>query len=1075
MKSLFKLLLVLSGLLVVTLIAVTVTLVSLDPNDHKDWISEQAFKKTGRTLSLEGDIDVTYYPWLGVEVNKLTVGNAAGFGDAPFLQADYIKLRVKLMPMLKDRYEVDTVSVRGAVINLAKNKEGISNWDDLIAEEKKDDTAAFPLAAVVLGGVDVQKASLNWSDASTDTQYKISNMDIKTDALTYGEPIKLSLGMDVVANKPALSGQVSLNGTIAYDLDNQLYNIRPLELVATIKGANIPGGETKATVSAAIDLDLDKDTAMISDIALDVLDTKVRGSVTASRIQTPGPSVQTAIKVDGADLAQLFKVAEIEPLATQLAGISNRGFTLDANIDADLERGDVDVSTLALVMLGATVDGNIKANNIFSETPAYRGKLKAGGPDLPTLLQVLGQFQGGRESALTQYGLTIAKGKHKSFKVDAVFDADLKTGEVDISTLAVALLGATVEGNVKASNVLSETPGYKGKLNAAGPDLPTLLQVIGQAQGDPKSSLLEYGKKFASLNNKAFKIDASFDADMKSGDIDIPTLDIATLGIIVKGNLKAKDMLADNGVVNGKLNLNGADLSSLLAALDQKSLVGVVRSINFEAGISGNAGNLNLKPMLLKASVVGEQIGKTPVDVSLNADTNINLDKEKLSMAGLTLKGLGLNITGKIEASKFIQAPEFIGQLNVAPFNLRTLMTKLNQELPVTADKNVLTKLGFSANFSGSAKSLDVKQLALALDETNLTGDLSVVDFSKPAIKFGIGIDKINVDRYLPPTEKGADNKPLTPETAAGAAAQLPTETLQALNVEGSLSIGNLIVSNAKMANVKLKLVGKEGKISLDPVAANLYQGSYTGKIDLNANGSLPKLVVNSSIKGVQIEPLLKDVMGKADLVGKSDISIAVVARGKNTNSFKQTLSGQAELKVVNGIVRGVDVPKALEQVEIMLESKRFGKVNTEGDTPFNSLTATLPINAGVVTNEDLILSAPGFKVRGSGVLARLVDMTWHYDLKIGVDERSVAKNDKTYNIGDYTIPVICRGKIAGENCQADKMNLAGAAIQKILLDKLIPSNDPSTETGTATTNATDPNVDPGKELLDKALKSIFK
>jgi uncharacterized protein involved in outer membrane biogenesis len=1074
LKALFKLLLVLSGLLVVILITVTVTFVSLDPNEHKDWISEQALERTGRTLSLEGDIDVTFYPWLGIEVNKLTVGNAAGFGDTPFLQAEYLKLRIKLMPILKDRYVVDTVSVRGAVINLAKNKEGVSNWDDLIGEEKSDDSAALPLAAVVLGGVDVQQASLNWNDASNDTQYKISNMNIKTDALRYGEPLKLNLDMDVVANKPALSGHVGLNGTIAYNLDKQLYSIRPLGLVANIKGANIPGGETKATMSADIDLDLDKDTAMISDIALDALDTKVRGSVTASRIQTPGPSVQTAIKVDGADLAQLFKVAEIEPLATQLAGISNRGFTLDANIDADLERGDVDVSTLALAMLGATVDGNIKANNIFSETPAYRGKLKAGGPDLPTLLQVLGQFQGGSESALTQYGLTIAKGKHKSFKVDAVFDADLKTGEVDISTLAVALLGATVEGNVKASNVLSETPGYKGKLNAAGPDLPTLLQVIGQAQGDPKSSLLEYGKKFASLKNKAFKIDTGFDADFKNGDINVPTLAIDTLGIKVAGKLVATAMHTDNGVVNGNLNISGNKISGLLTALDQKALSEVVKSINLNAGISGNASNFSLKPMALKATLAGKQVGKTPVDVSLNADTNINLGKQTLSMAGLSLKGLGLNVGGSVRATKFIEAPAFSGDINVAAFNLRSLMSKLNQELPVTADKKVFSNVALSTKFAGSGNNLKLEELTMVLDQTNLRGNFSVSDFAKPEIRFGLNIDKINADRYLSPVEDGK-NKPITPETAASAAVQLPVETLQAINMKGNLSIGKLTISKARLSNVKLSLDGKDGKIKLAPIAANLYQGSYSGKITINANGKLPKVVVNSSIKGVQIEPLLKDTMGNADLVGKSDISIAVVARGKNTDTFKQTLSGQAELKVVNGIVRGVDVPRALEQVEIMLESKRFGKVNTEGNTPFNSLTATLPINAGVVSNEDLILSAPGFKVRGRGVLARLVDMTWKYDLKIGVDERSVAKNDKTYNIGDYTIPVKCRGKIAGANCKADKMNLAGAAVKKMLLDKLIPRNNQPADAGTTTTNATDPNIDPGKELLDKALKSIFK
>jgi uncharacterized protein involved in outer membrane biogenesis len=1059
-----------TGLLLVILIAVIITLATLDPNDHKDWISEQALEETGRSLSFDGDIDVSYYPWLGLELNNFTVGNATGFGDAPFLKAEYIKLRVKLMPMLKDRYEIDTVSIRGVEMNLAKNKEGLTNWDDLVGEEKADDSAAFPLAAVVLGGVDVQQASLNWSDASTDTHYKISNMAVKTDALTYGEPIKLTLAMDMESNKPALSGQIKLDATTAYDIDSQLYKIQPFELIADIKGANIPGGATKATLSSAIEIDFAKDTAAISNFKLDALGTQIVGNFNATQIQTPTPSIDAKINVKGNDLAQLFKVAEIEPLASQLAGLSNRGFTMDASIGADLERGDIDVPKLGLVMLGATVDGNIKANNIFSETPAYRGQLLAAGPDLPTLLQVLGQFQGGSDSALTQYGLTFAKGKNKSFKVDAVFDADLKSGEVDISRLAIALLGATVDGNIKASNVLSETPGYKGKLNAAGPDLPTLLQVIGQAQGDPDSSLQVYGKKFASLKNKAFKINTGFDADLKTGNIDVPTLDIDTLGIKVKGKLVAKAMHTDNGVIDGNLDISGNSISGLLIALDQQPLSEVLKSINIKAGISGNASNLTLNPLALKATVAGKQVGKTPVAVSLNANTNINLDKETLSMKGLSLKGLGLDVSGSVKATSFIQAPAYSGDINVAAFNLRSLMKKLNQELPVTADKKVFSKVGLSTKFAGSKNDLKLNDLAMILDQTNLRGSFSVANFDKPAIKFGLDIDQINIDRYLSPVEDGKNNAPITPETAASAAVKLPIETLQAINIKGDLSIGNLIVSKAKLTKVKLSLSGKDGKISLAPVTANLYQGSYSGKISINASGKLPKVVVNSAIKGVQIEPLLKDTMGNADLVGKSDISIAVVARGSDTDTFKKTLSGQAELKVTNGIVRGVDVPRALEQVEIMIESKRFGKVNTEGDTPFSSLTATLPINAGIVTNNDLLLTAPGFKVTGQGTLARISDMTWKYNLKVGVDERSVSKNDKTYNLGDYTIPIKCRGKIAGENCKPDKMNLAGAAVQKMLLDKLIPKNDSSAET-----NATTKNSDPGKELLDNALKSIFK
>ncbi|MFT5134042.1 MAG: AsmA protein, partial [Gammaproteobacteria bacterium] len=397
MKSLFKAALILSGLVVVVVIALVITVATLDPNDHKDWISKKALEMTGRTLVLDGDIDATFYPWLGIEANNVTLGNAAGFGDEAFLYADYLKLRIKLMPMLKEQYEVDTVSIRGAVINLARNEKGVSNWDDLMTEKK--DEGSFPLAAVVLGGVDVQKASLNWHDLASDTVYKISNMDIKTDALRYGEPLKLSVDMDFIANKPALNGIINLAGTITYDIDNQIYAIKPLELQAKLKGKNIPEGENDVKLSAVIDLDLDKDTATISDLTIQGLGTQLSGNLNASRIQTTGPSIQASLKGDGTDLAQLFKIAEIEPLASQIAELSARSFTIDTTLDADLERGDINVSHLALAMLGATVNGEVKARNIFSETPGYKGQLKAAGPDLPTLLEVLGQLQGGSESA----------------------------------------------------------------------------------------------------------------------------------------------------------------------------------------------------------------------------------------------------------------------------------------------------------------------------------------------------------------------------------------------------------------------------------------------------------------------------------------------------------------------------------------------------------------------------------------------------------------------------------------------------------------------------------------------------
>ena len=170
---------------------------------------------------------------------------------------------------------------------------------------------------------------------------------------------------------------------------------------------------------------------------------------------------------------------------------------------------------------------------------------------------------------------------------------------------------------------------------------------------------------------------------------------------------------------------------------------------------------------------------------------------------------------------------------------------------------------------------------------------------------------------------------------------------------------------------------------------------------------------MNSALNGVQIDKLLKATTGKADMVGKSDISLFAIAHGANTNTLKQTLSGEAKLLVVDGIVRGVDIPSTLAQVERMINTLQFGKPNTDGETHFDTLKATLPIQAGVVSNQNLKLSGSGFEVEGKGIIANLADMTWRYDLRVTADKRTTAPGEKTYDIGGQPILIKCRGEIA--------------------------------------------------------------
>ncbi|MGH8245498.1 MAG: AsmA family protein, partial [Gammaproteobacteria bacterium] len=920
MKSLLKALSWLIGIALIGVLALVVAVATLNPNDHKGWIIGKVQERTGRSLKLDGDIVVAFYPWLGVELNGVTVGNAPGFGNEPFLKFEHFKARVKLLPLLRDQYEVDTVRLHGAVANLARNKDGVTNWDDLVSKEPAE-PKPLPLTGIVLGGVDIQKARLTWSDDATGTRYHVENLTVATGELTYGDPIALSLSLSGGANKPELNADLKLDGVMAYDLDAEKYSVKPLELSGVVRGKNIPGGGTKLAMAAAVDVNLDEASARISDLNLNVLDSEIQGSLTASGIDKPGPRIQADTTLEARDLAVLLKALEVEPLASQVAQISTRSISLKSVVDADTGRGDVDLSLSSKGMLGGTVNAAVKATNIQSDEPAIKGAAQWAGPDLPLLMRVIGQFQEKGKSGLARAGSELAGYPEKSFSLDVEFDADMKSGSVSVPKLDAKLLGASITGDVKTTNIRAESPGFKGRLDASGADLPILLLTAGELQGGKKSALAQYGRRLMTMSNRAFNIQAEFDADMKEGDIDLPVLSVQALGIDASGHLKADNMQSGSGTVKGHLAVSGEKMKELLRALEQKDLAEVLRSVQFEAGIDGSRSDLKLAPMALSAVLAGEQVGKTPVKVELNADTRINLDAESLQLSGLSLQGLGLDVKGNLNAGKILSAPEVSGDIRVAPFSLRQLMSQLNQKPPLTADPQVLRKVALQTQFAGSASSLNLSNLAMDLDDTRLLGSLAVSGAEKRMARFNIDIDQLDADRYLPPKDAQEGAKPV--EAPAGEApARLPVKLLRSVDVQGDLKIGKLKVSGARLSNVRMSLTGRDGKLAMDPIAAQLYQGSFAGNINLDVTGKLPKVTTNAKLQGVQAEPLLADVTGKASrLRGTANFSAALVAAGRNTDLMKQTVNGQMNFSLQNAAIKGYNLGKIMRQGKSLKDS----------------------------------------------------------------------------------------------------------------------------------------------------------
>lgn len=259
MSKPFKIALWIVGVIIVLLIvlAVSVTLM-FDPNDYRDDIERITQEKTGRELKINGDIKLSVFPWLGIELGQTTFGNAQGFGSEPFARIDSVEASVKLMPLLFDKQiQIGTVGLNGMGLNLARNEQGVGNWEDLVEklgedaesppepkpEPPTEEAGGFDLSNVGVGSVEIHEASLVFDDRQAKTRYAIESINLETGELRLDEPVNLNLNFVFDSKAPAMNAQVDLVGLINTDLEIQRYAIDKLTLNVIARGEAIPGGE----------------------------------------------------------------------------------------------------------------------------------------------------------------------------------------------------------------------------------------------------------------------------------------------------------------------------------------------------------------------------------------------------------------------------------------------------------------------------------------------------------------------------------------------------------------------------------------------------------------------------------------------------------------------------------------------------------------------------------------------------------------------------------------------------------------------------------------------------------------
>ncbi len=321
MARLFKILLVLLASVVgIVIIASIALFLFFDPNDFREEISAGVKDATGRDLVIEGDISLTVFPWLAVEVGRTEMGNAEGFGDDLFLSFDRASLSVQLVPLIfQQQVKVGTASLEGLRVNLEVAANGTTNWDDLVESGDSsapagDSTASSDSTVIDVANISVSNANVSYTDAQTGSSYTISNLAFETSAIAVNTPIDFSAEFDFDSSPDELGGHLAIRGSSS--MSEGAAQI-------SVSGLNI-SGELRGIVAEATEFNFDSRQMNIDTVAQSIdageMDFMILGLSMSADVKpfsyagTPKPSAD--LRVAEFSLKELMQVLDIEPPET---------------------------------------------------------------------------------------------------------------------------------------------------------------------------------------------------------------------------------------------------------------------------------------------------------------------------------------------------------------------------------------------------------------------------------------------------------------------------------------------------------------------------------------------------------------------------------------------------------------------------------------------------------------------------------------------------------------------------------------------------------------------------------------
>ena len=281
MKRLLRTLLAAIGILALVMVGAVVYVTTFfDPDDLKPRLIEVVREQSGLELSLEGPLTWSFYPRLGVSVEKAEawLPEQEIEEEASFAAFSRAEVSLSFAPLLRGEIAIDGLTLDEMRLNLERDGEGRGNWEVLLerlaerreaAEEALSPASAGPSAdgvdagglsvALNIASVQLREGEIRFRDLSTDQETLLEGVNVMGSNVNPDRPFSLRATFRLTAyddldwrerELPArLASDVSLESRVNLGLADGRYVLEGLTLNTASRLAGIEG-EQKANLQS---------------------------------------------------------------------------------------------------------------------------------------------------------------------------------------------------------------------------------------------------------------------------------------------------------------------------------------------------------------------------------------------------------------------------------------------------------------------------------------------------------------------------------------------------------------------------------------------------------------------------------------------------------------------------------------------------------------------------------------------------------------------------------------------------------------------------------------------------------